>query len=121
MFRLSKSFTFEASHILPKHLGKCSRLHGHSWQGTITVEGPHLQTENSSTGMLQDFGDLKAAIQPLLDNFLDHHHLNETTGLRNPTSEEIARWIYTMLKPTLPMLVEVTIRETCTSSATYPP
>lgn len=121
MFRLEKKFRFEASHQLPKHDGKCSRLHGHSWIGTLVCEDYELVTQGSKAGMLVDFGDLSAAIKPLLDQYLDHWHLNETTGLANPTSEELARWIFNRLKPDLPWLVAVRIEETCTSSAEYQP
>jgi 6-pyruvoyl-tetrahydropterin synthase len=57
--------------------------------------------------MLLDFGDISAALKPLLDAFLDHHHLNETTGLHNPTSEAIARWIYERLEAVLQIAQEV--------------
>ena len=67
------------------------------------VAGERLQADGPKAGMLLDFGDISAAVKPLLDNFLDHHHLNETTGLRNPTSEAIARWIYERLQPFLPV------------------
>lgn len=119
MFRLEKEFRFEASHQLPHHSGKCARLHGHSWVGRISVEGEELQREGSSVGMLADFGDLKAAVTPLLEDYLDHFHLNETLALENPTSEEVARWVYYRLKPSLPGLVSVIIEETCTSRAEY--
>ena len=50
---------------------------------------------------------------------LDHYLLNEIEGLENPTSEVLARWLYDRLKPTLPMLSAVIVRETCTSAAEY--
>lgn len=121
MFLLEKQFRFEASHRLPHHSGKCARLHGHSWVGHLIVAGEKLQQEGSSQGMLIDYGDLSAAIQPLLRDKLDHWHLNETTGLENPTSEELARWIFKQLKPKLPLLVAVQIDETCTSRCEYRP
>ena len=46
---------------------------------------------------------------------LDHHYLNDISGLENPTSENIARWIWQHLKPSLSLLSAVEIRETCTS------
>ncbi len=49
----------------------------------------------------------------------DHHYLNEIPGLENPTSENIARWIWDRLKPTLPLLCRVVVRETCTAGASY--
>jgi 6-pyruvoyltetrahydropterin/6-carboxytetrahydropterin synthase len=121
MFKLRKKFTFEASHRLPQHDGKCQRLHGHSWVGELLCEDTELVTTGPKAGMLVDFGDLSAAVKPLVEKYLDHWHLNDTTGLDNPTSEELARWIYNKLKPDLPWLVAVTIQETCTSSCEYRP
>lgn len=121
MFVLTKSFRFEASHQLPQHGGKCARLHGHSWQGKVYCQGKTLQTEGPETGMLLDYGRIKAILQPLVENHLDHWHLNESTGLANPSSEELARWIYERLKPDLPQLAAIEIQETCTSTCLYWP
>lgn len=121
MFTLTKEFKFEAAHKLPKHDGKCARLHGHSWVGKLVVAGDRLVSEGPKAGMLKDFGDLSAGLKPLVEQCLDHHYLNETTGLENPTSEEVARWVYDRLKPIVPELVAVEIQETCTSSCTYKP
>jgi len=49
-----KEFCFEAAHILPKHNGKCSRLHGHSWLARVYVKGTKL-SQGSQEGMLIDF------------------------------------------------------------------
>jgi 6-pyruvoyltetrahydropterin/6-carboxytetrahydropterin synthase len=117
-----KEFHFEAAHRLPHYEGKCRRLHGHSWLGRVYVKSNHLQSQGSQQGMVMDFGEISQYLQPLLDNFLDHHYLNETTGLENPTSEELSRWIYEKLaKVGLPGLHAVEIRETCTSGCTYYP
>ena len=62
--------------------------------------------------------DIKAAIEPIYQQ-LDHHCLNDIQGLENPTSELIARWLWDRLKPTLPMLSQVTIHETCNSRCEY--
>lgn len=121
MWILSKTFRFEAAHRLPRHDGKCARLHGHSWQFTVKVGANALRRSGSKTGMAIDYGDIKAAVAPLLREKLDHHYLNETTELENPTSEEIARFIYEWLEPKLPGLVAVVVNETCTSSCTYSP
>jgi 6-pyruvoyltetrahydropterin/6-carboxytetrahydropterin synthase len=111
-----KEFTFEAAHRLPKvpEGHKCARLHGHSFRVSIHVEG-ELDPER---GWVIDFGDIKAAFKPFYDQ-LDHNYLNEIDGLDNPTSENIARWIWSRLESALPGLVEVTVRETCTSGCTY--
>ena len=85
---LSKIFTFEASHILPKHPGKCSRLHGHSWVLEVTVEG----SVNPETGFVMDYADLKAAVQPVVDR-LDHRHLGAWAGGFKGRSV-ISSWVY---------------------------
>lgn len=71
--------------------------------------------------MLMDFADISRVVKPLLEEKLDHHHLNETTGLENPTSEQLAIWIFGQLKPLLPELASVEVDETCTSSCCYRP
>jgi 6-pyruvoyltetrahydropterin/6-carboxytetrahydropterin synthase len=111
-----KEFTFEAAHRLPNvppdH--KCARLHGHSFRAEIHVRGP----VGEATGWVLDFADIKKAFAPLLKQ-LDHHYLNEIEGLSNPTSENLARWIWRGLEPELPGLCKVVVRETCTSGCVY--
>jgi len=111
-----KSFTFESAHRLPNvppdH--KCARIHGHSFRVEIGVRGPVGET----TGWVMDFGDIKSAFSPLHDA-LDHRLLNEIDGLENPTSENIAVWIWDRLESVLPGLARVTVHETCTSGCTY--
>jgi 6-pyruvoyltetrahydropterin/6-carboxytetrahydropterin synthase len=121
MFRLEKTFRFEASHQLPHHDGKCARLHGHSWVGRVIIEAPdwELKRTGSKAGMLVDFGDISKALDPLVENLLDHYHLNESLEIENPTSEEISRWIYNYLYPRIPHLAAIVIEETCTSRAEY--
>jgi 6-pyruvoyltetrahydropterin/6-carboxytetrahydropterin synthase len=116
---LSKEFTFEAAHQLPQHDGKCARLHGHSWKAIVFVAGDLLQVTGAKAGMLIDYADIKGIVKPIIDDYLDHHYLNETTGLDDPTSEAIAAWLYRFIKPNLPGLIAVRIDETCTSSCTY--
>jgi 6-pyruvoyltetrahydropterin/6-carboxytetrahydropterin synthase len=65
-----------------------------------------------------DFAEIKTAFQPLYDQ-LDHHYLNDIPGLENPTSEVLAVWIWERLKPVLPLLSAVVVRETCTSGCEY--
>ena len=111
-----KSFTIEAAHRLPnlpvEH--KCSRLHGHSFRIEIHVSGPVQERQ----GWVQDFADLSRAFQPLYEE-LDHHYLNEVRGLENPTSENLARWIWQRLKPMLAGLNKIVIHETCTAGCVY--
>lgn len=121
MWTLEKKFSFEASHILPHHSGKCARLHGHSWKGTLVCSGKSLKQDGSEQGMLIDFSRMSAITKKLTDTYLDHYHLNDSLGLENPTSEEVARWIYEKVKPELPDLRAVIIEETCTSLCRYEP
>lgn len=109
-------FTIEAAHRLPNvPLGhKCSRLHGHSFRIELRVSG----AVDAHTGWVMDFADVKAAFQPVFDR-LDHHYLNEIAGLENPTSENLARWIWKEMKAALPQLSKVVIHETCTSGCVY--
>ncbi|MEX0746263.1 MAG: 6-carboxytetrahydropterin synthase QueD [Phycisphaeraceae bacterium] len=113
---LSKSIDFEAAHFLPTFPEghKCRRMHGHSFKADVVIEG-ELDEER---GYLQDFGEIKAALRPIHDA-LDHRLLNDVEGLENPTAELLARWIYDRLKPALPLLHLVRVRETCTSAAEY--
>ncbi|MEN9677087.1 MAG: 6-carboxytetrahydropterin synthase QueD, partial [Verrucomicrobiota bacterium] len=96
----------------PDH--KCARLHGHSFVAEVVVEGevdPHF-------GWVMDYADIKAAFAPLYRQ-LDHHYLNDIPGLENPTSEILARWIWDQLKPSLPLLTEIVVAETCTARCVY--
>lgn len=115
-----KEFRFEAAHKLPNHDGKCSRLHGHSWVARVYVKGNKLIKSGPKQDMIMDYGDIKQYIKPLLDKFLDHYYLNESTGLENPTSEKLAQWIFEKLeKEGLPGLESVEVSETCTSGCRY--
>jgi 6-pyruvoyltetrahydropterin/6-carboxytetrahydropterin synthase len=110
-----REFTFEAAHRLP-HVPdghKCARLHGHSYCVEVRVAGP----VNETAGWIMDFSVISAAFAPLRAQ-LDHRYLNDIEGLGNPTSENLARWIWDRLTGVLP-LSAVTVRETPTSGCTY--
>jgi 6-pyruvoyltetrahydropterin/6-carboxytetrahydropterin synthase len=113
---LFAEFSFEAAHRLPNVAPdhKCARLHGHSFNVRLTVTGP----VDPKLGWVIDFADVKGAFAPL-HAVLDHHYLNEVDGLENPTSEVLAMWLWERLKPTLPMLSAVEVRETCTVGCVY--
>ncbi|MFG1757030.1 6-carboxytetrahydropterin synthase QueD [Micromonospora echinofusca] len=110
-----REFTFESAHRLPQvpEGHKCARLHGHSYRVEVHVRGE----VDASSGWVMDFGDIKAAFRPILDQ-LDHYYLNEVPGLENPTSEVLAQWIWAKLVDQLP-LSAIVVRETCTSGAVY--
>lgn len=111
-----KTFTLESAHRLPNVPAghKCARVHGHSFRIEIHVSG----AVDAHSGWVMDFADIRAAFDPLFQR-LDHHYLNDVPGLDNPTSENLARWIWRELKPRLGQLSRVIVHETCTSGAQY--
>jgi 6-pyruvoyltetrahydropterin/6-carboxytetrahydropterin synthase len=113
---ISREFMIEAAHRLPNVPAghKCARVHGHSFRIRIVVSGP----VGDESGWVMDFADLKEAFKPVHEA-LDHRYLNEIEGLANPTSENLARWIWERLRPELPMLSRITVSETSTSGVTY--
>lgn len=114
--QIFKEFTFEAAHRLPNvPVGhKCARVHGHSFRLEVHVRGE----VGVDSGWVIDFADIKTAFAPTLEQ-LDHHYLNEIEGLSNPTSENLAQWIWARLEPRLPGLAKIVVYETCTSGCVY--
>jgi len=89
-------------------------MHGHSYRVELKLEGavdPH-------SGFVADFFDIEAAFHPLLGT-MDHHCLNDISGLENPTAENIAVWIWERVKPALPQLASVIVYETQDCWAEY--
>lgn len=111
-----KEFTIEAAHRLPNvpEDHKCARLHGHSFRVAVYVSG----AVDERLGWVMDFADIKAAWKPVFEQ-LDHRYLNEIPGLENPTSENLARWIWERLRAGLPGLSRIVVRETCTAGCEY--
>ncbi len=113
---LKKTFQFEAAHSLPKlpRDHKCHRLHGHSFKVDIVVAGEC----NPELGWLVDYADIADAFDPYWRQ-LDHNYLNDIEGLENPTSENIAKWIWDRLLPALPQLTSIEVAETCNARCVY--
>jgi len=113
---LHHTIRFEAAHHLPKvpAAHKCRRLHGHSFEAVITVRGP----VDPASGWLMDYAEIKRVVHPVRDR-LDHFYLNDVPGLENPTSENIAIWLWDALLPDLPTLYGVRIAETCNNACSY--
>lgn len=103
--KIRREFRFESSHQLPRHPGACARLHGHSYRLTVEVEGP----VDAESGMVLDFDELDRLINSHLLAQVDHRHLNDL--LENPTAEWIAIWIWRRLKPRLPGLARLELKE----------
>ena len=111
-----KVFHIDGAHRLPNvppgH--KCANLHGHSFRIEIHLSGP----VDPRLGWVVDFADITRAFQPLHDQ-LDHKYLNDIEGLANPTSENLAVWIWERLHVTLPQLSKVVVQESAESGCTY--
>jgi len=107
---------FSSAHNLREYKGKCEDLHGHNWKVEAVVKRDNLD----SIGMLMDFKELRTPLNAILED-LDHKYLNDLEPFKklNPTSENIARYIYDRLKKKIPDLSLITVWENNTSSATY--
>ena len=113
---LYKQFTFDAAHYLPKvpdgH--KCKQMHGHTYHLTIFIEGEVLEER----GWVLDFGDIKELLKPVL-GIIDHALLNNIPGLENPTAELFSIWLWDKIKPLLPELKKIELKETPPSGVIY--
>lgn len=108
---VTKTFAFEAAHVLPWHKGKCSRLHGHSYRLDITVTGPL-----DADGVVLDFADLTDVVRRAVIARCDHTLLNDTVP--NPTAEVLALTFMDWLGAAGLPVTELTVWETATSRAT---
>ena len=113
--KIFKEFTFESAHKLPlvSKNHKCSNLHGHSFKVKVCIEGPL-----NEMGWVMDFSELKAICSPHIKQ-LDHSYLNKIEGLENPTSENIAIWLWEKIASSLPELSSIAVMETCNSGCEY--
>ncbi len=120
MYELKVISQFGAAHQLRGYGGKCENLHGHNWKIEVHVTGSKLGDD----GLLVDFRLLKKATEKALDE-LDHKFLNELDHFKaiNPSSENIARYIYESLSKGLNhdnvKVSRVTAWESDSACATY--
>ena len=120
MYKVKIIKEFSAAHFLGNYKGKCEALHGHNWKVEVLASNPKL----NASGMVMDFSSLKKMTSNVLDE-LDHHHLNQLDYFKkhNPSSEEIAKYIFHKLKDEIRAkeckLEEVRVWETSTSCAVY--
>lgn len=126
MYSIKIESYFSSAHFLRDYKGKCEELHGHNWKVEVNVEAKKLD----KAGMVLDFKDLKMKLNEILEK-LDHKCLNEipyfsaaggsaSGGKKvNPTSENIAQYIYNSLKSEVKSLKLVTVWESHNSCASY--
>lgn len=98
MFHMTVESQFSAAHAIREYPGPCCRVHGHNYRIAVHLAGEELD----ALGMLIDYADVKRALADVLAPF-DHAYLNELPEFTttNPTSEELARLLYTRLQEIL--------------------
>ena len=83
---ISKDIKFDCAHMLSNYEGKCANLHGHTYHGTVTLEGD----VDPETGMLLDYNRIKQAV----DKF-DHAVVFSKSSARNDAETELYKWART--------------------------
>lgn len=120
MYKLKIITDFDAAHQLRGYKGKCENIHGHNWKVEVEV----LAEQLNEIGIAIDFKKLKEITDSVVST-LDHKFINELPPFTeiNPSSENIARWIYMSLKDKLNgfsvSLQSVTVWESEHAGATY--
>lgn len=116
MYSVKVEGNFSSAHNLRFYKGKCEELHGHNWKVEVVAAKEGLD----KVGMVLDFKNLRHELNKILDR-LDHKYLNKTPYFKkvNPTSENMAKYIYDRLKIKISSLVSVTVWENSVSCATY--
>ena len=118
MYELMIETEFAAAHQLREIRGGCEKLHGHTWKAQVFVKGERLNPH----GILVDFRDVKRIVKKWTAR-LDHHYLNEVLGSTNPTTENIAKYLFQKLEKEINLetvrLSRVRVWEARDSSITY--
>ena len=118
MFKISKQFPFSASHQL-KQLPEshpCARLHGHNYVVEVELACEQL----NQYGFVRDYNEL-AELKQMINERLDHQHLNEVLGDDCVTAEQLARWVFEWCRNRWPEVTAVRISETPKTWAEYRP
>lgn len=91
MYEVSSEATFSAAHALRNYDGPCENVHGHNWLVRATVRCDQLD----HLGLGIDFRELRANLADIVGE-MDHTDLNSTFDEQNgnPSSENLARYIY---------------------------
>ena len=138
MIEISKWFEFEAAHSLPHlpYTHKCHNLHGHSYKVCVTCAGEI----NREFGWVIDYDDISKVVKTII-KAIDHTNIDQlffvpprpeftdagdkrvatTHKTRPSTAENLAIWFYDQLKPTLPSVVEIKVKETSSTVVMYRP
>lgn len=116
MYSIKVELSFSAAHNLRGYKGKCEELHGHNWK----VEVVAAKAKLDKAGMVLDFKYLKMKLKAVLEK-LDHKYLNNIAYFKkvNPTSENIAKYIFDSLESCVSGLRSVTVWESDNCCASY--
>jgi len=116
MYEIKVKYNFSSAHNLRNYSGKCERLHGHNW----VVEASFQYKKLDKDGLAIDFRIAKAALKEIAEE-LDHSYLNDLQFFKrvNPTSENIARFIYGRIKKKIKNIKSVAVWENENSCAIY--
>lgn len=108
-FSITKEYTFESAHFLPlvPEGHRCKRMHGHNYRIHVSVIRSLNDDEGlDERGFVIDFWDLDPIVQKHID-LVDHRCLNDISGLKNPTAENIAAWFYNRIAVDVPRPLEI--------------
>jgi len=116
MFEIKVNTDFSAAHNLRDYKGKCEKLHGHNW----AVEAVFRYSKLDGSGLAVDFRIARGALKDAVEE-LDHSYLNELKPFKNtnPTSENIARFIFNIVKKKIKNIYSVAVWENERSCAVY--
>ncbi len=120
MYKLNVISEFSSAHRLEGYQGACHNLHGHNWKVRVGI----LASKTDNIGMTLDFGIVKQNLNKIMEE-LDHQYLNDLECFKNinPTSENIARYIFDGLSLKLNAefirVTEVEVWESDRSSMVY--
>lgn len=121
MYKLMIETSFSSAHQLRGYKGKCENLHGHNWKVQVYVASNNL----NEIDLVIDFHEIKSMTNEIISK-LDHTLINNVFPFteKNPSSENIARWIFESLKEKMAKysgikVSAVTVWESATASATY--
>lgn len=111
---ITKAFEFDSAHNLVNYMGKCEKLHGHTYRLEVSLEG-----KPNNEGIVFDFVEMKKIIEEKVVDKLDHTYINDT--IKQPSAENIAIWVWNQLNSLFGDIIlhEVKVFESKESWVTY--
>lgn len=139
MFILKNEIQFDAAHYLSGYDGKCSNIHGHRYRVVVELASDTLQADGPQRGMVADFGDVKALLKQLAEQYDHKLFIEDNQDGRavaaalaqipnqfavllvpyRPTAEEMSRSFYQQIKDAGYPVYSVEVFETPVNSCIY--